>query len=363
MLRLQRSLLVNSCVSLQTTVSGARAIRSAGATFPLLLRVGLSALLLLSLTSCRNGTSGSDPEAWDFGPLDLGSGDIRPREDHTTEPTVRRRTGQCGFSVPPAALIDVSKRYNEWPGETDLRVDGWVHSIPSQSFHTVVMEEGSCRYLKAAFGFCDPPCGYYETCIADGECVQIHPEPISGGLLTVTGLGEPIKIETSTRTPGWYHWSGGPPLPLFEAGDAVGAALSGAEFPPVTLAATGIAPMDTDLAATGFKMKDGQDVVLTWTAGPDPEACIQVVLNGFNMAHGQPLNDIIRCEGPDSGSMVVPQAMVEAFPPGETPEATVGNDWPLSELTRYTRDVAETTLGPAELVVRSTVYFRLSHPE
>ena len=89
---------------------------------------------------------------------------------------------------------------------------------------------------------------------------------------------------------------------------------------------------------------------------------MQVVLFGFNESHGAPLNTIIRCESADDGSVTIPQAMVDAFPTGATPEVTEGYDWPHSELTRYTRARTPVDPGDAVLLVHSTTYFRLRHP-
>jgi hypothetical protein len=123
----------------------------------------------------------------------------------------------------------------------------------------------------------------------------------------------------------------------------------------------GVVPVDAELTADGLDMLSGQDLEIAWTTGADPDACVQVVLNGFNETHGAPLSDVIRCESADDGSIVVPSAMVDAFPTGETPEVTEGYDWPHSELTRYTRSTADTSGGSASLVVRSSAYFLLRH--
>ena len=155
----------------------------------------------------------------------------------------------------------------------------------------------------------------------------------------------------------------GLPGHLFDSGAPVGATLPGEDFPAVSLGAVGVATMDTALTASGFEMVSGQDAELTWVPGPDLSACVQVALNGFDVTHGAPLSDIIWCEGQDTGSMVIPAAMVERFPMGKTPEVTSGYDWPHSELTRYTRRSQSTAQGLATLVVRSTTCFLLSHPK
>ena len=268
----------------------------------------------------------------------------------------------CGFADPPAALVDVSVSYDIYHPGAFARIEGTVRDGPLPVQHEVVMEEGGCRYLKASLGDCSPACGAGEFCTIDDVCVP-YPIGVSGGTLTVLGLGDPIEITAEDWNPGMYVGPAGLPVDLFDSSDAVGAALSGGDFPAVTLGAKGVDPVEPDLVETGFEMVDGQDAEITWTPGADPEACVRAVLNGFNATHGAPLDDIIECEGTDTGSLAIPQALVEEFPHGETPEVTEGYDWPHSELSRYARSSEDVAAGPARLVVRSTAYFLMSHPE
>lgn len=268
----------------------------------------------------------------------------------------------CGFPDPAAAIVDVAEQRDIYHGEAVARISAAVQEAPTPSFHGVVMEEGACRYLQPDYGNCDPPCSYDALCNADDECVP-YPAGISGGTLTITGLGDPIEIEPEEWSGGQYVGPYGLPGDLFEAGDPIEAALAGDAFPAVSLAARGVASVGFDLVEDGFTMEDGEDAVVTWGGDPSEDACVRVVLNGSNSAHGMPLHDIIECEGPDTGSLTVPRAMVEAFPYGRTPEVTAGIDWPLSELTRATRATVDTDGGAARLQVRSTAYFRLDHPE
>jgi hypothetical protein len=268
----------------------------------------------------------------------------------------------CGFADPPAALVDVSINYDIYHSGAFARIEGLVQDGPYPTFYEIVHEEGGCRYLKAAFGSCDPMCPNGEVCVIGDVCVP-YPNPLSGGTLTVSGLGEPIEIVAEDWNAGLYTGPAGLPADMFDSSDSVGAKFEGGDFPAVTMGAKGVDTINPDLVETEFEMVDGQDAQITWTPGADPEACIRVVLNGLNATHGAPLSDIIECEGPDTGSLAIPQAFVEDFPYGTTPEVTSGYDWPHSELTRYTRSSVDEAQGPARLLVRSTAYFLLSHPE
>jgi hypothetical protein len=268
----------------------------------------------------------------------------------------------CGFAEAPSGTIDIASFSDYFHGDIVAHISASLRPAPNPTFHEVLMEQGACRYYKSAIGTCDPACEGGEFCTVDDECVT-YPATIGGGTLEITGLQEPIEIEPTSYSPGTYF--GPTPLPgeLFQPGDRIGARLEGDEFPALALGAEGVALMDTALTDNGYEMLDGQDAEITWTPGPSPDACVQLVINGFNQVHGAPLDNFIVCEGADTGSMTIPQAFVEEFPYGETPPVTEGFDWPHSELTRYTRNSADTEVGRAEIVVRSTAYFQPSHPD
>lgn len=299
---------------------------------------GLAFALAITAIGCSDGRDGDDSDAG-VAPVELDP---------------------CGFAEPAAATIDVAERNDSFHAGTYGRVGASVHEGPEPALHEVVQEEGECRYLRAALGFCDPACGAGDLCTIEGECRPL-PLLVSGGTLTFAGLGEDIAIEPEEFAPGTYVGPGGLPDDLFDEGDVVGARLSGDVFPATSLSARGVAPVDADLTGTGLDLVDGQDAQIVWTPGSDSEACVQVVLNGFNQTHGAPLSDIIRCESSDDGSLLVPRSMVDAFPVGDQPQVTEGYDWPHSELTRYTRSTRSTEQGPASLVVHGTTTFLLRH--
>jgi hypothetical protein len=296
--------------------------------------------IVLSVLACCGGNAKSPRAPEDGGAPDDAGSAVDP----------------CTFGEAPIAAIDVAEI-----AETYSQIEALVHDGADPSFHEVT-EEGSCRYFHLEPGFCDPACTGGEVCDVGNACVA-YPALVSAGTLTVEGLGDPISIEPADWSPGTYVGPATLPADLFDAGDPVGARFAGDAFPAVSFAARGVASIDTALRDTGFEMRGGADAEVRWTPGPDPDACVSVVLNGSNRAHGAPLDDVIRCVGPDDGTLVVPQAMVERFPIGETPVLTEGYDWPQSELTRFTRDTLEASMGASSLVVRSTTYFRLRHPK
>ena len=104
----------------------------------------------------------------------------------------------------------------------------------------------------------------------------------------------------------------------------------------------------------------GQDATITWTAGTDPDACVEVYLvQQGPLMHGDFPEEIIWCIGQDDGSLVIPQTLVEMFPIGDPADCDGDEDWfcVQSTLSRFTRDTVVTTPGPAELLVKSEIRF------
>ena len=329
-------------------------------TMQTILALACGAVLALAGCPTDDDDVADDDSAADDDTGDDDTGDDDTGDDDTgDDDTGDDDTGEaCGFADDPAASVIVMERYTSvWDGT----VSGRVQEAPNPAWHVIQLEEGACRYLTFQLGNCSPPCDFSQVCTADDECVD-YPVGISAGTLTVEGLGDPIAIDTDDWNPGYYWGPWDLPDDLFDAGDPITATFSGADFPGLSLAATGVDAVDPSLFEELFLMADGADAVMTWTPGSDPDACVQVKINGANMAHGLPLNDILWCEGPDSGSLTIPQALVEAFPHGATPEICVGHDCPPSEFTRFTRDVTSVGPGAAQLEVKSTAFFGYDHP-
>lgn len=291
------------------------------------------------LVGCAE-SSGADPDAW--------------------EPSVQRDA--CGFAEAAVANLDISQRRDRFHATAFARIEAEVRLAPAIIRHEEVMRAGGCRHLQPVpGGTCDPPCAANEFCGTDNAC-EPAPGGVAAGPLTIKGLSEPIEIEAESFAPGSYVGPTDLPASLFSATDVIGARFEGDTFPTVTLGVTGVAAIDQELVTAGLDLPAGQDGEVTWSPGADPDACIRVVINGPNIVHGAPLDDIIECEGADTGSLQIPQTLLDSFPAGDTPELTEGFDWPLSELTRYSRSRVQTESGAAAMVVRSTAYFPIRHP-
>ncbi len=289
-----------------------------------------------------------------------GSSEVRDAE--APESSIEVSLDSCEPAEPMAGIIDVSESADVFHPTSISTVSARLEDSPQLALHEVAAELGACRHLSASVGFCDPACERGNACTVDDQC-KPYPIGISGGTLTLGGLARRLVLEPDERQPGTYRGPAGLPTELFHDGDVITAKLAGEAFPATSFAARGVTPIDATLTAEGLDLVDGQDTELGWTPGPDPGACVRVTLNGSNQLHGAPLEDIVECFGRDTGSLIIPQSLVEALPYGDTPEVTEGYDWPHSELTRYTRHTRATEHGPAALVVRSTTSFRLRHAE
>ena len=285
---------------------------------------------------------------------DTGADDTTPGDDDTA-------IDPCTFPSPPTATIEVVEEITT--GTPYARVSAWVGDTRFPAFHEVTLAEGACRYLSLAYGNCDPPCDpTTEVCTAADVC-ETYPVGLSAGVLDVAGLVVPVSVETSAWSPGHYWGPWDLPADIYRPGDGIKAAFDGNDFDALSLSAEGVEVMDSPIQDTYLQMVDGQDAEVTWTPGPDPDVCVRVEINGANAAHGLPLMDIIECVGTDNGSLVIPAALVEEFPPDRAPEFCVGHDCPPSELSRYTRASTQTSHGLVELLVRNTVYFRYDHTQ
>ncbi len=264
----------------------------------------------------------------------------------------------CEFQDSAAATIDVAERYGyqfQFTHTSIIRAQ--LTDGPAPPIYQVFMEQDGCRYEKRHFGFCDPPCGPEETCNVDDAC-EPYPLEVGAGTMTISGLQVPVTVEPESWAVGRYYGPGDLPEDLFAAQDPIAVSFAGDELPAFTIEAWGVEALETPLSAEESRLIEGQDNVLTWTPGPDPDACVEVVINGVNEAHGMPLHDIITCVGPDDGEVVVPQALIDEIFSGEgLPESCTHRDCPQSVLTRFTRGRTTVDGVTMDLLVRNSVYF------
>ncbi len=325
---------------------------------------GSSAILLLALlvpTGCPAGDADDDATSADD---DETGDDDTATDDDTTPLDDDDSAGDphpCLFPDPLATEILVSEGFVPGTphGYWSPSVRGLVGDHPAPVHLQVIAEDGECRYLRWHHGQCEPPCDLDEACDVDDVCVPQR-AGVSGGTLSITGAGILLEIEPTEGVPGHYWATEDLPDDLFGPGDPIRAELSGDTLPAIALEARGVAPMDVDLAEQGLTLDYGQDAGISWTAGPDPDVCVELYLvQQGPFMHGDIPEEILWCAGHDDGSLTIPLALVDLFPIGDPGPCDEDEDWfcASSHISRYTRDTVTTSLGPAELRVESEVPF------
>ena len=211
---------------------------------------------------------------------------------------------------------------------------------------------GACVVWTRADAVCTPQCGEGLACDAAGACVPIA-LPASAGTLTITGLvASPM---TATPTEFGYTMSPEPPADgLFDAGDVITVAASGAAIGAFEASVTGVSDMHID-GVGYYELVDDQDTTVTWRPandGSDIEVLFQV---GW---HGAPPTGVIACRAPDAaGQVVVPAVVVNELPYLGAIALFQNPSW----IERVSRTVVDTAQGPIEITASSRVNVGLSH--
>jgi hypothetical protein len=223
-------------------------------------------------------------------------------------------------------------------------------------FHQQTMAIGACTLREYTPASCEPACvdGF---CVAPDVC-EAWPAYVGAGELTITGLAVPQVVDPGGAP--YYTPAGQLPGDLFADTAAITVELAGDEIPALSLATTGV-PGIVPQIDTKIVLVDGQDQTITWT--PAGTGSIRVTINSTNAGHGAPLFAIIECEAPEAaGQVVIPAAMIEAFPPSTAVAICAGHDCPLSTIRRYRRATAPVGSDrEVELLVSSQYSFGVDH--
>jgi hypothetical protein len=288
------------------------------------------------------GLDGGDDDA-DAAPIVDGGGDDGPRDRAAGEITAHEsQLGEDGY-----------QNRTVWGSIVEER----------PRFHRLEMEEGSCRFWSWSVQTCDDCEGI---CDAEGSCVP-YPTQLSAGTLTVSGLVDG-SVTMAPSEYGYYPEQGFPD-DLYEPGAAISASFAGGpDLMAFELEARGVDPIEIDLVDGGselgdrdaLRLEDGSDLTLSW-APARPGTRVLLEIKSENQGHGLPIDALIECEGPDTGSLTVPRAMVEAFPLKGYAYICVGRDCPFSTLTRYTWDRASVSGVEVELRVEHRREFIAVH--
>jgi hypothetical protein len=225
---------------------------------------------------------------------------------------------------------------DEYTGLSGAVADGVV---PSNIAH-LVAEEGPCRLLEKENLFCDPPCVPGETCGTEGACIP-YPDNRDVGLVTVTGLVEPLEIEAK-----WgdnYNNPGTMAHPGFETGATIQLTAAGAELAGFQLQGYGVESLQVSGKSVSIGSEGASEVSWTAPAAASP-AMIHLALNINN--HGS-TSAWIECDAEDSGSLTLPATLItELYAMGLS-------GFPSLNVTRQSVDSADLEPGCVQLAVTS----------
>ncbi len=225
-------------------------------------------------------------------------------------------------------------------------IDAMLWATPLPTTQERVDQAGDCVVLdgeRMVGWLCDPECAWGEAACIDGECVD-YPAPAPTGKISLSGLTEPINLSPTAMG---HYTVGGLPEDLFIPGAVVSMTSEGGDTPALDLSAMGVENLVVDLATSHFE--PGEDAVFHWTAGTDPAARIQFLLQtGW---HGATSTTTIWCETADDGELVIPASLTAQF---DIPGC---GECEGSFIRRFTRDWVDAPGGPVELFVASQIWF------
>jgi hypothetical protein len=247
----------------------------------------------------------------------------------------------------PANVVSILE--GRWWGQAPSVMASATFTVGATGWYTEAMRGGQCRLLTSDAEYCGECSGW---CV--GDTCQPFPTYRSAGRITTTGLSAAVSMSYES---GYYAVSPWPlPAELFAAGDAISVTAAGAEVPGFTVAARGVATVEPDFTGeceNEWHVTRGQEGVITWDAVAGSR--IRVWIPSVNNGHGLPSRAVIECEGPDTGELRIPAAMIDAMPGfvetvGCDGLSCVGVDCPPSTFARYSQ--ATTTAGDQDIVLR-----------
>ena len=218
---------------------------------------------------------------------------------------------------------------------------------------------GDCVLYQWEPSFCDPECT--DGICHDGTC-KSYPELISAGTLRVVADDALIQVEPDAPT-FWGPIYRSEILAVPAAGAQVAFCAGGDTAGGFGAILEAVPPLVGALPDDGvLELTDGGDLEVSWDGGSD--ARVRLTLNADNQGHGLPYRAVLECDGEDTGRLVVPEELVEAFPPVPRPPenfACAGTDCPRSQLVRYRAHRIDESDLQLEVRVESAVAFWLEH--
>lgn len=251
-------------------------------------------LLLALLVAC--GTDDGDPT-----PVDAGSANYSAGLGDDPD-----------FSLPDGRVT-----VETWFAYGETQLTGWFADGPDLRYHTEAAREGNCRLVTYEASTCDPTCDDDEACV-DGACVAWPTRQDRGDLLWVWPDGERTVSPDGT-------------LAYFATGQASTAGDISVTFEDTTLVAPTVEALEADGDwAEAIEGRAGGDATLSWT-NPIQKARVRLHMTDCVGSHGGIAPAEIECEGPDTGTLVIPGTFLDALAAGDWSHGECGSH----EFERY----------------------------
>jgi hypothetical protein len=187
----------------------------------------------------------------------------------------------------------------------------WVHvdllEAPLPYLWVETGRIGACRLLEMEIPRCDPDCAWPDTCLDTDVCGPF-PGRLSAGDLQFDGLPGVGTVAVTDPDGGWYAPAAPERLPGPD--EVVTVEAAGGELPPFSASTCGVDP----LVLVGTPAWEaGVDLALAWT-GIDEGSRVRAYF-ASDWAH-RLTPEIVECDGPDTGSLVVPAALLDGVMQG-----------------------------------------------
>jgi len=193
----------------------------------------------------------------------------------------------------------------------------------------------------------DGDCRVYEQpCLGQvGACAA--PEGYSAGTLDVAGLWQPLSIEPGFNN---LYIVDGVPRDVFADDAEVTVTAPGDDIDGFTLAAGGVAPLESELAGAELDPLGDGPATFSWTAGT-AGARVRLEINAADVCHAGAHWLVLQCDTDDTGSLEVSSAVLAAIPRGYSG----CGGW----LARYRSDVVTAGGAETELLVANADWFNI----
>jgi len=211
--------------------------------------------------------------------------------------SVKKNTEVGRFTVALNPSIDTSPPYTSVSGTVRDGV------YPSDVIETLMVGNASCAVYALALQSCSPLCSTTQVCVATNVCQEI-PAKVSVGDVTVTGVG-PTTIALS-QVSNQYQYAGDVTYPGFNPGDPITLSATGGTYGAFGISATGVAPLA--LGSDTYNLTLSTPITITWT--PAAVSANTRVAFVMNLSHHTGTTGYLKCDVPDTGSLVIPAEQV-----------------------------------------------------